>query len=692
VRLLHDSEWPRGRGSVLLQIALATFGILALELAVIRWISGQVRVLAYFNNLILIGCFLGMGVGLVLGRRWPGLLHLALPALGVLAVPVALAEPLGLVHLPFPDPAIHLWGQEGQAESLKQFVGAMSVIMALFCGVVAVFAFAGAAVGHLMTLRSDLGGYSADLVGSLLGVIVTAIVTAVGLPPPVWLLVGGLPFLWLSRRAIAVAGLLAAVTLGQLSVKGAVFSPYNRIDLVREGNIVALHVNRDFHQYMLDLSGADPSRASLKWVYELPFALGERRESALVVGAGTGNDVQAALRQGFQHVDAVDIDPRIIELGRARHPEQPYSSSRVRTIADDGRAYFERYRGPAYDVVAFGFVDSHAMFSSLSTLRLDNYLYTEEGLRAAWRLVGPRGHMSVNLSFMAGSWMLNRLYWTLADATGTRPIVIPHQQYVGAAMLIAAREPSALHWERNPFPAATLETRPSSLLKTSDDWPFLYLRPQVVPWGYLTVLAFVLLLAAGLTALATGARTFVREFDWSLFLMGAAFLLLETRGVTTLSLLFGSTWIVNAVVFGGVLLMALLMNLAVERLRPRSPWPAFGLLLASLAAVWLIDVSALNRLPLLARGVAGGVLIGLPVGFAGIVVSMLLARSRSLSSALGANLLGAVVGGCLEYLSIYSGLRMMALMAMGLYLLAMLVLLRRPEGGAGAAPARSSAA
>jgi hypothetical protein len=144
------------------------------------------------------------------------------------------------------------------------------------------------------------------------------------------------------------------------------------------------------------------------------------------------------------------------------------------------------------------------------------------------------------------------------------------------------------------------------------------------------------------------------------------------------------------VVFGGVLLMALLVNLAVERLRPRSPWPAFGLLLASLVAVWLVDVSTLNRLPLLARGVAGGVLIGLPVGFAGIVVSMLLARARSLSGALGANLLGAVAGGCLEYLSIYAGLRAMALMATGLYLLAMLVLLRR-RASAAPAPAPSSA-
>jgi hypothetical protein len=111
-----------------------------------------------------------------------------------------------------------------------------------------------------------------------------------------------------------------------------------------------------------------------------------------VIGAGTGNDVQAAVRQGFGEVDAVDIDGRIIELGRRLHPERPYASPRVRTIVNDGRAYLQQYQGPPYDVVAFGFVDSHAMFSSLSTLRLDNYLYTEEGPpgRRSARAV-PRG-------------------------------------------------------------------------------------------------------------------------------------------------------------------------------------------------------------------------------------------------------------------------------------------------------------
>ena len=90
-----------------------------------------------------------------------------------------------------------------------------------------------------------------------------------------------------------------------------------------------------------------------------------------------------------------------------------------------------------------------------------------------------------------------------------------------------------------------------------------------------------------------------------------------------------------------------------------------------------------------ARGVIGGLLTGMPVGFAGIVVPILLQRSRSATESLGANLLGAVVGGCLEYYSMIGGLRSTALMAAVLYFIALLILRRErksPEG-IGQAPA-----
>ena len=119
--LLKDERWATWPSSRLLQIGITTFAILALELALIRWISGQVRILAYFNNLILIACFLGMGLGVVVGRRHAGLVHLALPALAAICVPFAFAGELGLMHLPFPDPAVHLCGAEVARTSWSDF-------------------------------------------------------------------------------------------------------------------------------------------------------------------------------------------------------------------------------------------------------------------------------------------------------------------------------------------------------------------------------------------------------------------------------------------------------------------------------------------------------------------------------------------------------------------------------------------
>jgi spermidine synthase len=688
VDLVKDRSWPEGRGSPRLQIALGTFGILALELALIRWMSGQIRIFAYLTNVVLISAFLGMGVGLVIGRRRPGLRHATLPLLALLCLPLAFAERFFLTEMTFPDPSIHLWGGEAGGLPFLAAAKAYLCVLALVAGVVAVFACAASPVGYLFARTGDLGAYSADLVGSLAGTLAAAAITAGQAGPPIWLFVGAAPFLWLSRTVLSVVALATVVALGQASVRGAIYSPYNRIDVAR-GPVLTLFVNRDFHQYMFDLSHVEGNdlMSRVRTMYDLPFVLAEPRGRALVVGAGTGNDVQAALRNGYASIGAVEIDPRIVELGRRLHPERPYDDPRVFVDVDDGRAFFEQYGGPPFDVISYGLVDSHALFTTVSTLRLDSYLYTEEGLRAAWRHLKPDGILAVNFSVAGGPWMRDRIYRTLSLATGIQPVLVEHGLHYGA-LFIAAREPARLQWRQAaPFPvsfAAPASWRAARA--TSDDWPFLYLRPGIVPWGYLIVLASILAAAAILVVLAHGARALRKEFDWTLFLMGAGFLLIETRGVTSLSILFGSTWVVNAAVFAGVLLMALLANAVVARFRPASVLVPFVMLLLSVILLWSLDLSALNRLPLVVRGLVGGTLNALPVAFAGVVVSSLLARSASMASALGANLLGCVLGGCLEYLSLYAGLRALALLALALYLGALALHLRASRTAEASAP------
>jgi hypothetical protein len=353
-------------------------------------------------------------------------------------------------------------------------------------------------------------------------------------------------------------------------------------------------------------------------------------------------------------------------------------------VVDDARAYFERSRDTRFDAVVFGLLDSHAMFAALSTLRLDNYVYTEEGLRSAWEHVAPGGHLSVSFSLMAGPWLFDRLYWTLQRATGREPVALFHGVHHGCTFLVPRDDArlalDAVAYERlKPYRPAR------GVRNTTDDWPFLYVRPGVFPWGYVVVLGGLLLLAWGGTRAAFGRGALGADFDPVMFLMGAGFLLIETRGVTAFSLLFGSTWVVNSAVFGGVLAMALVANEAVARRQPAGLMPWFCALFASVALLWAVPASALVGLPLVARGVAGGLLNALPVGLAGVIVSMLLARSRNSAAALGSNLLGAVVGGCLEYLSMLVGMRALSLLALALYLGAALAHGRR--GGTRQAPA-----
>lgn len=680
--ILTKTTWAERQGTGW-RIGLVTFGILALELGLIRWTSSQVRVFAYFNNVLLVCAFLGMGLGVALGRRWPGLVYFVLPLLFVLALPLAFSEPLGLVRMPFPDHTIALWG----GEMIKADAWMVARNLAIFCGLLAlvilIFICAGAPLGVLFTRMPILRAYTADLAGSLLGIIGFTLLAWGEFGPAWWLAVGGLPFVVLTRSAWGALLLAGIVGLGQYTATGVFFSPYNRIELFRGDPLgVELQVNRDYHQHMFDLSDkridADTAQrgtlVELRRLYDLPFTINARRDSALVVGAGTGNDVQAALRHGYGHVTSVDIDGHIIAIGRAEHPEQPYAQARVTPVVNDARAFFGRNREAKFDAVCYGLLDSHAMSSAMSTLRLDNYVYTEEGIRAAWNHVAPRGHLSLALSCTAGQWFMDRLYWTITKATGHEPIALYSPLHGGAITFIvpgseAVLNNTEINDRRRMLPRGSME----DTLTTSDDWPFLYLRPGVFPWGYLIVLGFVL----GVTALAVrpvfGVGHSGAGFDWVLFLMGAAFLLIETRGVTSLSLLFGSTWVVNSVVFGGILTMVLAANLLVQRWQWANAGPWFVALFGAVLLLWWFPLEWLNQLPLAARGVLGGLLTGLPIGLAGVIVPMLLARAAQPATALGANLLGAVLGGSLEYFSMLGGLKSMALMALVLYLSAFLV-------------------
>jgi hypothetical protein len=672
-----------------LELFLCTFSILALELTLIRWMSQQVTLFAYLGNVLLVGAFLGMGLGVALGKRRPELFHWTLPALVVLSAVLAYSEKLHILRTRLPGRTISMWGMEGA----RSFAGSMSVIIALFAGVVLIFVLAATRMGEIFAASHALDAYAVDLAGSFAGVIAMTIVSATRTPPPVWFALAGLPLAFLSRKWWSWLSLAAIIALTAISIRGALFSPYYRIDLDRAGEIsgapIRLSVNRDFHQYMHDFSNArlaDPAmdaqlRARLRnasLAYQLPFMLAPKRERALVVGAGTGNDVAAGLRNGFKEVVSVDIDPRIIEIGRDLHPEHPYADPRAVPVVNDARAYFERHHDD-FDVVDFGLLDSHAIFSAMSSLRLDNYVYTVEAIRSAWAHVRTPGIMSISFAIGDREWLSDRIYTIVKQATGAEPVIVPHSIQNGRFYLVTKGIDTRLLAQRlrlRTIPPPNVE----SVRPATDDWPFLYLKPGEVPIGYLAMLGAILVIAAVSTRAVFGAAMFQgARFDATLFVMGAAFLLIETRSVTDLSLLFGSTWIVNAAVFAGVLAVVFIANALVRRGFKPDLNVVFVLLFAALLVNYIVRPDMLLTLPYAVRSVLGPLLAAIPVGFAGIVFSTIFARSPYPDESLGANLLGAVVGGCLEFLSTVTGLRALTLLAMAFYLVALL-LVRRHSG------------
>jgi hypothetical protein len=676
------------------RLALVTFSILVLELALIRWLGSQIRVAAYFANLVLLAAFLGMGLGVGLGRKHPGLARWALPTLALVSIILGAAPALGLTYMRFPDLAISFWGGEASG-TWFEFVRSALVVTGCFWAIAAVFMMLGTLVGTYFDALPPLVAYASDLGGSLAGVVAMAVAAAFWAPPPVWIALGALPLLWIIRDRWSVIAAAVAIAAAAISIADARFSPYNRIDLMPEplelyGSPRSgvpewdLRVNRDFHQTLLDLRPdptGNPAREQVRRDYELPFSFaGRSPRSALVVGAGAGNDVAAALRHGFDRVVSIDIDPAILSTGERLHPEHPYSNPRVMRVVDDARAYFGRQsETEQFDVVCYGLLDSHAMFSSMSSLRLDNFVYTREGMSAAWRRVKGDGVLSVSFSVYAGDWMFYRIMGLVKEATGLQPIVVRHG-YNYAATFLAGRKLTLAQVQAVAPEATTGERIPVSIRIPSDDWPFLYLRPNTMPWTYITVFLLVAASAGYSVRRVFGRSLFSRgRFDPQMFLLGAAFLLLETRAVTQLSLLFGSTWIVNTSVFGGVLAMVLAANTLAARTSRyrRELW--YGLLALSLIALWLLPLDPLFELEI------AGLAVAVPVFFAGIIFSSELRLRADAAAALGSNLCGAVVGGLLENLSMLAGLKAVVMLALLFYLGSMLIAMRQPLAAPGTA-------
>jgi hypothetical protein len=203
----------------------------------------------------------------------------------------------------------------------------------------------------------------------------------------------------------------------------------------------------------------------------------------------------------------------------------------------------------------------------------------------------------------------------------------------------------------------------------TDAWPFLYLRQPSIAAPLLAALAMILGIAIVVVFASTRwVGLSIRRFSPHFFLLGAAFLLLETRSIVSFALLFGNTWVVNALVFFAILL-SVLASIAVASVLPRrSPAPWYVALFTSLAIGWLLPPAALLLDPPWLRYVLAAALAFAPVFFANLCFTASFRDTTTADMSFASNLLGAVAGGALEYAALITGYQQLVWLVALLYL------------------------
>jgi hypothetical protein len=682
-----------------LQLFAAGASILFWELALIRWLGSNARLVAYYSNFVLTAAFFGLGVGTLASRREElRLQRLAFPLVTTsVLLGVALA---GRFHFNPGSLDEYVWiGAPAGLESVST-VGAIPpwvVLVSAYLVTAAAFVPQGYALGGLFRTLTPLRAYSWEIFGSLAGILLFSLMSLFRLPPAVWFAFGAvllIPFLERSRSQVAVAIICSVIVVAAAlpASRRFAWSPYYKlavepIDVVydfetgapikgthRFGHAVT--VNHDFYQMMLDLRAPDENAflRAARDTYDAPY-----REAAklppgriLVVGAGSGNDVSAALRSTDRPVDAVEIDPSIIDIGRALHAEKPYQNPRVTIINDDARSFFQRTQSK-YALVVFGFLDSHTLLSTYTSVRLDNFIYTRESFERVRQLLVPGGQLYV--SFASNTpWIHQRITNMISEAFD-RPTIVDIRKHGGGVVYHNVNLPGA-DWAR---PASATVSRSQSSEIPSDDWPFLYLKSRTIPRHYGGFVGLIVILGAASLLLLPRGKRGVRM---SYFLMGAAFFLLETSNVVRLSILFGSTWSVNVLVFSAILVLVLLANLTRAKTKRLGLRGVSLLLLVAVFIGYLVPTHALLSIgsPMLRAAAAGVIFLG-PVYFAGLLFATLIENEASFYQAYASNVLGAMVGGACEYLSIVVGFKVLVLLTLAFYLGTIFALRRQLRAG-----------
>lgn len=687
-----DADSPTTARAPGTRLFLLSFTALFLELMIIRWVPSVVEVVAYYANLMLISSFLGLGLGALVSRRGWRLFG---------RFSIFLVAAVGAFLL-----CRHV-GLSASDVEFRFFAGSPRLsnylaLIAVFVANAALFMPLGERIGELFGEMPPLRAYAFDLGGSLCGTLAFGGFALMAFSPIAGLVLVATLFFLGARRGERLRNLpllVGAVALAWAATdRGAIWSPYHFITVhgadgrqVDEPPPADLRTRQDPPVYTVKVNLAfyqlhgtvDPSRyseagaaashaASLHGQYMLPYHFGSRPDRVVVVGAGGGMDVEAALLAGASHVDAVEIDPKLIALSRRLNASGIYDRPEVNVVNDDARAFLERSAG-GYDRVVFGFLDSQALATSMASIRLDGFVYTVESFRTAHERLNDDGMLVLSFFSAGRPWLRDKLSNMLTLATGTPPLTYESH---GKIVLCSPRGASAGSPPDNLGGFLLHRGEVAEIEPATDDWPFLYLREPALPSDYALVIGSLLLISVLALIVLIPRGTGSGELHF--MFLGIGFLLLQTKSVIDCALFFGGTWFVTMLVIAGVLLMVLAANLVATRLKGPSRWHYLALF-ASLIVLHVVPRALILGLPFPARIAWTLLVVPLPIFFAGLIFSTTFRRAAVPSAAFGANLIGATLGGFAEYLGMVIGYSDLSLLVMLAYLASLLTQLRRPS-------------
>jgi spermidine synthase len=655
---------------------------LLLELALIRWQSSVLEFVAFYKNFSLLACFAGLGLGYGLAGRDRIPLLTVIPLLawqfGFLMM-TRLVPVFG--SIPFPEQLTMGLGKTNLVQAAALYL----LLTVVFLLTAVTFLPVGQLCGRLMERRSKLRAYGLNLLGSLAGVLLMLGESFAWTPPLVWFALCFLALLLFHVRksstmlTASLFTLVGATALAWWPINplwNRVYTPYQLLEIYpNDTGYTEIRAAGHYYQHIHNLAGEclTAEMVDFRNYYDFAYKASPALADVAVVGAGTGNDVAAALRAGAGKVDAIEIDPAILQVGKMSHPEKPYTDPRTTAVNDDARSFLRR-TDRMYDLIVYGLLDSHTLLSQGSSVRLDSFVYTIEGLREARSRLKPDGMIALSFVVLSDS-LARKIYLMMEQAFDGRPPICIATGFTGAVIFLESNDSN---WKLPPTLIADTgfiemnEKYADPALHadvSTDDWPFFYMPERVFPKSYLVMIFQIVALSLLLAA------NFLNETPkfshLSFFFLGVGFMLIETKGITEMGLTFGNTWHIIGIVIAGILLMAFLGNCAVQWFNIKNTFIPYLLLWASLGIGWYVSKLGGFESTTLGR-LETAIVLTCPLLFSGILFSTLLANRGHVAGIMAMNLLGAICGGLLEYSSMYLGFRSLYVLAAVCYVLAFL--------------------